>query len=220
MATVCGQNRARGGPAWQEQALFCLILGAMSIGGLITGGRARPEAADPLIRVSVATPDQLYNSIDPSPFHARDLDESAERFILEWARDATRRADISLEVRVTETGDGATDIAEAVRQQFRRRADTVSRELRELLRRGRIATVIGLTFLTLSVVLADLIVRVMGHTHAAGVTQEGLHLLGWVSTWKPIEIFLYGWWPLVEERRLYDRLARMPIRVLTPSGEL
>jgi hypothetical protein len=186
----------------------------------MAGRRATPEPADPVIRVTVRTPDQLFNSIDPSPFHARDLDESAERFILNWARDAPAGADLSLEVTVTETGDGAGDVAEAVHQQFRRRADTVSHELRDLLRRGRISTVIGLTFLTLSVVLADAIVRIMGHTHAAGVTQEGLHLLGWVSTWKPIEIFLYGWWPLVGDRRLYDRLARMPVRVRTPSGEL
>ena len=30
-----------------------------------------------------------------------------------------------------------------------------------------------------------------------------------------IEIFLYDWWPIVGERRLYDRLSRLEVRVVT-----
>ena len=32
-------------------------------------------------------------------------------------------------------------------------------------------------------------------------------LLGWVANWKPIEIFLYDWWPIAKRRDLYRRLA-------------
>jgi hypothetical protein len=46
----------------------------------------RQGSADPVIRISLKSPDQLFNSIDPS-FRERDLDEAAERFILNWARD-------------------------------------------------------------------------------------------------------------------------------------
>jgi hypothetical protein len=31
--------------------------------------------------------------------------------------------------------------------------------------------------------------------------------------WRPLEIFLYDWWPIRAERRLYDRLSAMPIRI-------
>ena len=30
---------------------------------------------------------QLFNSMDPSPFHERDLDAAADAFIVEWARE-------------------------------------------------------------------------------------------------------------------------------------
>ena len=30
--------------------------------------------------------------------------------------------------------------------------------------------------------------------------KEGLILVGWVSMWKPINIFLYEWWPLIEAK--------------------
>jgi hypothetical protein len=32
-------------------------------------------------------------------------------------------------------------------------------------------------------------------------------VLGWVSMWKPMEIFLYEWWPIRRERRACRRLA-------------
>lgn len=31
--------------------------------------------------------------------------------------------------------------------------------------------------------------------------------------WRPLEIFLYDWWPIRSERKLYDRLSSMPVLV-------
>jgi hypothetical protein len=66
--------------------------------------------------------------------------------------------------------------------------------------------------------LGDLLAGWLGQTATANVVREGLHLLGWVSTWKPIELFLYGWWPLVGDRRLYERLSQMPVDVRTVAS--
>jgi hypothetical protein len=173
-------------------------------------------SADPVIRISLQSPDQLFNSIDPSPFRERDLDEAAERFILNWARDVIPASGLKLEVKLEspkELGDCREQITQAVHEQFRRRSETVSRELRDLLWRGRISAAIGATFLATTVLAGDLISRFLGQSHTNAIIQEGLQLLGWVSTWRPIEIFLYGWWPLIAERKLYDRLSRMPVSV-------
>jgi hypothetical protein len=40
-----------------------------------------------------------------------------------------------------------------------------------------------------------------------------LFIGGWVSMWRPLEIFLYDWWPIREEAQLSDRLATMPVRI-------
>jgi hypothetical protein len=34
------------------------------------------------------------------------------------------------------------------------------------------------------------------------VIEESLIIFGWVANWKPIEIFLYEWWPIVRRREL------------------
>jgi hypothetical protein len=39
------------------------------------------------------------------------------------------------------------------------------------------------------------------------LVQESFVILGWVSMWKPIEIFLYEWLPLARRRRLFLRLS-------------
>jgi len=37
--------------------------------------------------------------------------------------------------------------------------------------------------------------------------EQSLPILGWVANWRPLEIFLYDWWPLARRRDLYRRLA-------------
>ena len=34
---------------------------------------------------------------------------------------------------------------------------------------------------------------------------------GWVALWRPMENFLYEWWPIHRDARLSDRLAAMPV---------
>ena len=55
----------------------------------------------------------------------------------------------------------------------------------------------------------------LGAGSAARILSEGLIIIGWVANWRPLEIFLYGWWPLARRRKLYQRLADMPIDVVT-----
>lgn len=43
--------------------------------------------------------------------------------------------------------------------------------------------------------------------------RESLTIGSWVSMWRPLEVFLYDWWPIRKEARLSDRLAVMPVRI-------
>jgi hypothetical protein len=36
---------------------------------------------------------------------------------------------------------------------------------------------------------------------------------GWVAMWRPMEIFLYDWWPLRRQRLRYLRLRDMEVEV-------
>jgi len=165
------------------------------------------------IEVRVAEVKQLFDSMDPSPFRERDLDPHAEEFILNWAREAPRGARLSLTVHVDRRADAMPEsvLASAINEFFRYRAEMTRRRLRELFRVGRISLVIGLLFLTIAFVIVNLLRGVFSDLRFGSLLSEGVLIGGWVAMWRPLEIFLYDWWPIRREARLYDRLARMPV---------
>jgi len=42
--------------------------------------------------------------------------------------------------------------------------------------------------------------------------------MGWVAMWKPLEILLYDWWPVLRDIRLYRRISELPVEVRHNSG--
>lgn len=38
-------------------------------------------------------------------------------------------------------------------------------------------------------------------------------ITGWVAMWRPLEVRLYDWWPMVRQRRLCARVLRARIAV-------
>jgi hypothetical protein len=170
-----------------------------------------------IIEVHVGELRELFNSIDPSPFHRRDLDPRAEEFIVGWARDLPRDSQLALQVLV-DRGPGAPDEAatlrRAIHEFFGGRAGGVRRLLRELFRRGRISLAIGLAFLAASIAAGGALLRRLDGGHLAEIVRESLLIGGWVAMWRPLEIFLYDWWPLRADARLYDRLGAMPVRLV------
>jgi hypothetical protein len=162
---------------------------------------------------------QLFNLMDPSPFYERDLDAAAEEFIVSWAHELSPHGEIELVIHLATAPDEqrAQGLEETVRHYFANRAEMKRRELRQLLRRGRLSLVIGLGFLAVCFGLSVLGRRLL----PAGwneFSEMGLQIFGWVAMWRPLEIFLYDWWPLLKEQRLLERLARMRVRVLLPAA--
>lgn len=158
---------------------------------------------------------QLFNSLDPTPFRERDLDPRAEEFIVDWAQEVDRRAPLGLTIHV----DGAPTAQQvevtknAVRQYFAVRASATRQNLRMLFRRGRVSLVIGLLFLAATVIGGDLIAG-MVNARFADVVRESFLIGGWVAMWRPLEVFLYDWWPIRAEARLFDRLSAMTVLVV------
>jgi hypothetical protein len=197
----------------------------MAYSGAMTnasGTTDKPSAGDPIpskcsiIEVQVGELKQLFNAIDPSPFRDKDLDPKAEEFIVGWAKDLPRNATLALVVDLDrEAGlpDEAAVLRDAIHEFFRHRAETYRRRLRELFRLGRTSLVIGLVALAAAIALGDFVAALMKGSRIGEILRESLTIGGWVSMWRPLEVFLYDWWPIRNEARLSDRLAAMPVRI-------
>lgn len=164
------------------------------------------------IEIRLATLDQLFNSLDPSPFHEKELDQKAEDYIVGSADEAPLNTPLALMIRLPESlGTVQSEpIEDAVHNHFSYRLMETRRRLRFHFREGRIALLIGLVFLALCVAIRELVFS-PGQGAIAQMFAEGLLILGWVAMWHPLQIFLYDWWPLQHQTRLHAKLARMPV---------
>ena len=170
-----------------------------------------------IIKMHLRKLEQLFDSLDHSPFREKDLDRNAEEYIVDSIKELPSKAYCEMVIYLDEPIDIPTEreaIIEAIHIHFTRRAQIARQNLRQLLRRGSISLGIGLSFLVTFFLLGQLVRRIMGDDQWAFLLRESLMIGGWVAMWKPLEIFLYDWWPIVGERRLYDRLSQVKVEII------
>ncbi|MCG6942607.1 MAG: hypothetical protein LJE69_15310 [Thiohalocapsa sp.] len=176
------------------------------------------RSPDPaVLDIRIGRVEQLFQTFDPSPFRDRDLDPKATQYIVDWARGLNRKVAIGIHLHVQAKAGAAEDVRSAVRGYFEHRADAAVREMRELFRLGRIYLVIGLLILVLSLVGSELAVNLFGESPSVSIIAESLVILGWVANWRPLETFLYEWWPLRRDIVLFRRLAAAQVEVSVAS---
>lgn len=191
----------------------------MSDMGPSPGGSAGPA----FIEIRLRELSQLFDSLDPSPFEEQDLDPKAAQYIVESFQELSPRPVAEVVVyldRIPAGDDAATTVEGAVHDHFAREARRQRQQLRSLLRRGLVSLLIGVAFLAAVLVIEEQIGRFSGQGRLAPLLTQGLLIVGWVAMWRPLEIFLYDWWPIVGQQRLCRRLSMIPVRleVGRPAG--
>jgi len=169
-----------------------------------------------VIELRVDDVGQLFDTLDPFPFRERDLDKDAEEYIVGWARELVPNQSISIIVYLPPEKAGektAADVRQAFSRYFDYRAGIVRRDLNELFRVGRRSLLVGVLVLILSIGVAQVVVGMRPNETVGRLVEESSLILGWVANWRPLEIFLYDWWPIVRRLRLYRRLAAAEVMI-------
>lgn len=178
-----------------------------------------------MLDLNVAELRQLFNSMDPAPFRKRDLDPKAQAYIVEWAQEVPAGRPLQLRVHVdaqTVTPADAAMLEEAVDEHFRQRALATWRGLRKMFRVGRISLLIGVLFVAGAAIVGESIASFVSKGRYATLIHDSLVIGAWVALWRPMEIFLYDWWPVRTEARLYERLSKLGVQLIgagTDSGK-
>lgn len=177
------------------------------------------NTGDGIVEVRLREAKQLFDAMDPAPFHEKELSRDAEDYLVESVKELPSWVlrEIVFYIDDSQLVDGGAAIGHAIRVHFARRSTLLRRTLRRLLRRGFVSLIIALSFLTAMFEISQVSARLLGEHPAANVLREGLLIIGWVAMWKPLEILLYDWWPIVFERRLFDRLSRVQVRIVTEN---
>jgi hypothetical protein len=167
------------------------------------------------IEINLSRLGQLFNSLDPSPFHERDLDHDAEEYIIGSAEEIERHRPLCLVIHLPADqtlGVGAADLNASIHNYFAYRETNERRRLRLLFRDGRIALVTGLAFLFCCVLVRELAFS-FGKGAISDIVAEGMLIIGWVAMWRPLEIFLYEWVPMRRLCRTLAKLSKMRVVV-------
>lgn len=177
--------------------------------------RYRSENGRVCIDLEVRQSRQLFDRRDPAPFNERDLDDDAVAYLLGSAQEIPRKQPLAVVVTISEEPEprlAPEVILQAVRGHFTYEGEQIERRLREHLRRGQMTLGVGLTVLGLFLTLAQLTASLPAGP-LREVLREGLVITGWVAMWRPLEVLLYDWWPLIDERRQVRRIVDAPISV-------
>ncbi len=159
--------------------------------------------------------EELFNTLDPTPFPEKDLDDDAEEFIVSWARELPRRVPLTIRVQMTGPAEGENVQArtrDAINTYFGHRAQITRLRFKQLMSRGRASLLVGTLFLIACILGANLIAQ-YGSGTVTDVVRESLIIAGWVAMWRPLDIILYDWWPVLGERRLYERLSEADVEI-------
>jgi hypothetical protein len=166
------------------------------------------------VAIHVSAIGQLFNSFDPSPFREKDLDDDAEDYIVGWVRELPPDAPFDLVIHLPPdevSKPEAAGVQSAFQRYFTDRAKRFDQEERELFRIGRRSLGIGVLALLACLSASQLLAPLIPYPTLARVVEESLIFVGWVINWRPLEIYLYDWWPIRRRARLYRRIAAAPV---------
>ena len=159
---------------------------------------------------------QLFNSMDPTPFLNKDIDPRAEDYIEAWASEFAPDSRFHITIHLDQwPSDGNPNemVKAAIHNHFTYKAERTRSTLKNFLRQGRISMLIGIGFVSLCLFAADVIAQLGTHTGTT-IARESLTIVGWVAMWRPLQIFLYDWWPYQRQIRLYQNLGIAHIQVI------
>lgn len=167
-----------------------------------------------LVEIKLNDMNQLFNSLDPSPFLVKDLDDNARDYIVGSVCEFSLSTPLKLVFYLPpeDEQEARVILPVALHNYFDYCERREHRRLKVIWRQGRIALIMGVVFLFVSLSLSKLVTK-LGESTFVQFLEEGLIIIGWVALWEPAGIFLYKWWPVQYKKRVFEKLSRIPIEI-------
>lgn len=167
------------------------------------------------IEIKIKKIGQLFNSLDPSPFLEKALDETAFEYIVSSVAEHPLKSKQKIVIYMPRKTlrISSDDIKEAIHNHFKYKAMIAERSVRRKIQEGQLSFLIGGMFLALCLFISS-IVSANYDTLFSNIIVEGLIISGWVAMWKPISNLLYDWWPAKKENNIYKKISRMDVEIV------
>ena len=143
--------------------------------------------------------DQIFDTLDPAPFHAKALGRDANAYLVESAGEYAAREPITIAIHAPPAlAVHLDDITAGIHAHYALAHTQAERRHRRRRRIGRLSLVAGVATLAAALLLrieVEMIGGSLGY-----VLAEGLLILAWVALWRPIEMIGFDSWESRDER--------------------
>lgn len=166
-----------------------------------------------LIEINIKRVNQLFNSLDPSPFLEKDLDDDASEYIVSSVSEhsMSRKHRIIIHMPIDQKKKiSEHEIKKAIKNFFEYKRNIAEKNIRMKIQEGQLSFVVGSVFLAFCLVTSNYL-STNFNTLVINILVEGLIIGGWVAMWKPISNILYDWWPLQKEKKIFEKISKMDI---------
>jgi hypothetical protein len=168
------------------------------------------------VRLDLADPRELFHPAELDPIGGRPYAEPGLERILNRIRprpDRPVRTTLRLPA-AARTPDLEARMRSGLQGYCDHRIEQISNDIASLRQEGLATLWRGLLFLALCMLGS----QVLGEPKflpgiLARFLDEGLIIAGWVALWYPLDALLYQHWPLKRERRLYQSLRDMELKL-------
>jgi hypothetical protein len=151
-----------------------------------------------LIEIKLTSFIQMFNSFDPAPFHEKELDTAAENYIVDAVKDFPKTTQFKIIVYLPENlvqTEQAKTIGPAIRNHFQ-----------------YLILATDLLFLSVALVARQMVSH-LSSPFLAQLLADAFLIIGWVAMWEPITVLLYELWPIIQTKKIYERISTMEIEI-------
>lgn len=180
--------------------------------------RYKHEKEHVIVEVGVKNSRQLFNERDPAPFRERDLDPQFVVYLVSAVEEFPLRTKMKIRILTSDNEDLRPENSLAIRDSigtyFQYESTLAKAKLRKRHRTARYFSLIGLATLIICLSLAQFIDSIDLSPRVTNIASVSFVIIGWVAMWHPVEVLLYDWWPIREQRQYFDKIALLDVEVV------
>lgn len=162
------------------------------------------------INIRIKTQGQLFNSLDPSPFIEKDLDDDAIAYIVSYFEEFALNDRIDILIHLPKSQRKKTSekiIRKAIHNYFFYRKELELHKIKKQIDSSKLSLIIGFFILILSMAIKFFVVGYINYYWLSVILSEGLTIGGWVAMWKPLGEILYAWLPMKRDKEIYKKIS-------------
>lgn len=170
-----------------------------------------------VVEIKVEDLDQLFDKRDPKPYRIKDLDDDVIEYILSNSREIGLKKLGKIRIVVENDFDEnfKSRALLGIQDYFTYRQYITGLNIKSILKTGIKSFIVGISFLATTVLIVSSFPKVTQNNFELSFLKEFMILIGWVSMWRPINIFLYEWWPLLELKNIFKKLSTIELEIIS-----